>query len=301
MNDINLSVIIPSYNRRELLRRCLVTVMRHLPPDAEVIVVDDGSIDGTASMVRQNWPAIRLIRQANQGFCRAANAGLEASRGRIVELLNNDTEVTSGWADPALEAFADPTVGSVAPLVRKLPFRNRIDSAGDNYYWFGMAKKRGEGRPFSPPYDRPAEVFGASASSAFYRREALLKAGGFPEHFGAYLDDIDLGFRLRLAGYRCMFVPDSVVYHWVSRSYPVRSRNLQRQVALNSERVFWANLTTKQLLMHAAPHLVYVLAQLAYKTVRGDFGPWFAGKCAAVAELPSMVHYRRQAQALAKT
>lgn len=301
MSDIQLSIIIPTYNRRELLRRCLTTVERHRPPHSEVIVVDDGSEDGSAEMVQRTWPQVRVIRQANHGFCKAANAGLAASQGAIVELLNNDTEVTQNWTEPAMRAFDDPTVGSVAPLVRKLPHRGRIDSAGDNYFWFGMAKKRGEGRMVAPPYDQPAEVFGASASSAFYRREALVKAGGFPEHFGAYLDDIDLGFRLRLAGYRCLFVPDSVVFHWVSRSYALQSRALKRQVALNSERVFWTNLTLRQLLVSAGPHLAYVLAQLAYKTVRGDFGPWFAGKCAAAAELPSLLRRRRQAQALARS
>lgn len=302
MSDaVTVSIVIPTYNNRTLLQRCLATVMRHRTADSEVIVVDDGSTDSTAEMVRSRWPEVRLLQQPNRGFCAAANQGLRHSRGTFVELLNNDTEVTAGWLQAALPAFDDPTVASVAPLVRKLPYRATIDSAGDQYYWFGMAKKRGEGRPFAPPYDRPVEVFGASASSAFYRREALDKVGGFPEYFGAYLDDIDLGFRLRLAGYRCLFVPDSVVYHWVSRSYAIQSPRMKRQVALNSERVFWTNLTTGQLLMHVAPHLAYVLAQLAYKTVRGDFGPWFAGKCAALAEIPTLLKYRKQAQGLTST
>lgn len=297
-----LSIVIPTFNGVALLRRCLQTVERYRPADSEVIVVDDGSTDSTSDQVRLHFPTVRLVRLAgNSGFCRAANAGLEAANGRFVELLNNDTEVCAEWADAALAEFADPTVGAVAPLVCKLPYRRRIDSAGDRYYWYGRAKKRGEGQPRSAPFDQPAEVFAASASSAFYRTDLLRKIGGFPEHFGAYLDDVDVGFRIRLAGYRCVFCPPSRVLHWVSRSHSIKSRRLLQQISRNSERVFWANLRPGQLAWRAAPHLAFVLIELAYKSLRGDFSPWFAGKCAVLSELPRLWRQRRVAQSLTNT
>lgn len=296
---IELSIVIPTFNGWSLLCRCLDTVEKHRPPRSEVIVVDDASTEPIEDRLRQAFPRVRCIRmRRNGGFCRSANAGLAVCRGAVVELLNNDTEVTAGWTEEPMRAFRSPDVGAVAPLVCRLPFRQTIDSAGDNYYWFGMAKKRGEGRRVAPPFDQGCEVFTASASSAFYRRDALRRVGGFPEHFGAYLDDVDLGFRLRLAGYRCWFTPNSRVYHWVSRSYRLRSRRLLHQVSRNSERVFWTNLTPAQLAIYFVPHLIYVLLQLTQKGVRGDFGPWFAGKCAVLAEIPELLRFRWAAQSL---
>lgn len=298
---VRLSIVIPTFNNWRLLSRCLQTVALHRPSDCEVIVVDDASPVPIGSLVATHFPDVRVIRRAtNGGFCRSANVGLQAARGTIVELLNDDTEVCADWTTRPLAAFADPTVAAVAPLVCKLPHRRRIDSAGDHYFPIGIAKKRGENRPVEHPYDRPGEVLTASASSAFYRRSAILAAGGFPEHFGAYLDDVDLGLKLRLAGHRCVFEPASRVMHWVSRSHPTGSRRIQQQVSRNSEFLFWENTTARQLAWLAAPHLVFLLVQLAYKAMRGDFGPWFAGKCAALADIRQLLARRRFAQGLVR-
>src|SRR5207245_11684 len=119
---------------------------RHAPPQAEIIVVDDGSKDAAVSRVASAF-AVRVIRLSRrQGFCVAANAGIRHARGRIVELLNDDTEVFPGWADAALAHFRDPCVGSVAPLVLMPSGQSPvIDSAGDRYYLGGVARKRGHG------------------------------------------------------------------------------------------------------------------------------------------------------------
>lgn len=296
-----LSIVIPTFNQCELLDRCLTSVVRHAPARAEVIVVDDGSRDGTAMHVAAKFPAVRLIRlPRNRGFCAAANAGWKAARGEIVELLNNDAEVTEGWTKEPLRCFANPKLGAVAPLVKRLPFRRLIDSAGDEYLSYGMARKRLEGRAFSEQQLVPCEVFSASASSAFYRREAIERVGGFPERFGAYFDDVDLGFRLRLAGYHCLFVPSSVVYHWVSQSHSHSSRRLLHQVAANSERLFWINLPAQRLALMVGPHLAYLLALMVYKGLKGEFGPWFSGKCSLLAEIPSLLRSRQWSQSLGK-
>jgi GT2 family glycosyltransferase len=293
-----LSIIIPTFNGLDYVVRCLESVERHRPAGCEVIVVDDGSTDGTQAALSKRFPEVRIVRlEKNRGFCAAANAGLAVANGRFIEMLNNDAEVSADWADRALERFVDPEVGSVAPLVLKLPYSGAVDSAGDSFNWIGIAKKRGEGAG-ELDFHQPVEVFGASASSAFYRREAILGVGGFPEDFGAYLDDVDLSWRLRLAGYKCVFEPASRVYHWVSRTHRVRSRRIQSQVARNSERLFWTNLPPAALAAYAVPHLAYVLVQLAYRSVKGDFGPWFAGKLSILGELPRLARRRREVQSL---
>ena len=145
-----LSIVIPTHQRTDLLRACLQAVRRHAPPATEIIVVDDASPDGMASAIACEFgaTAIRLYRQ--RGFAIAANTGIRASRGDIVEMLNDDTEVQPGWADAALRWFDDPLVGAVAPLVLAWPDGRIIDSAGDRYYIGGVANKRGHGEHFSP-------------------------------------------------------------------------------------------------------------------------------------------------------
>src|SRR5262249_43965357 len=162
----------------------------------------------------------RLPRQ--RGFCVAANAGLRHVRATFVELLNDDTEVSAGWAEAALAVFADPVVAAVAPLVLQGPSRYgtpRIDSAGDRYYLGGVAGKHRHGAELRPDDLRPGRVFGASASSAFYRRDIVLQVGAFPERFGAYFEDVDLAFRLHRAGYDVRFEPASRVWHHGAASH----------------------------------------------------------------------------------
>src|SRR5438067_1411909 len=242
------SIVIPTYNGRELLNRCLASIERHRPIDREwpieVVVVDDASSDGTAEWLVHAHPDVRLVRrQRNGGFCAAANAGLAAARGGFIQLLNNDTEVTPGWVEAGLAPFTDPTVGSVAPLVLVRSDRTRVDSAGDSYSWVGWPTKRGHGQPAARWLARPVEeVFGASGSSAFYRAEALRRAGGLDPLFGSYYEDIDLAFRLRWAGYRCIFTPHCRIRHEVSATYDHGSPALQRRMARNAELVFWSNL-----------------------------------------------------------
>src|SRR5689334_8391674 len=113
-----LSIVIPTHHRCDLLRRCLTTVQQHAPPETEIIVVDDASPNQSASRVAEEFAGVRTIRQdRRRGFAVAANAGIRASRGDIVEMLNDDTEVQAGWADAALARFDDPTIGAIAPLV----------------------------------------------------------------------------------------------------------------------------------------------------------------------------------------
>ncbi|MGZ3486130.1 MAG: glycosyltransferase family 2 protein, partial [Isosphaeraceae bacterium] len=140
------SIVIPTYNGRALLETCLGSVFRNLPAGrtwaTEVIVVDDASTDGTVKWVATHYPPVRLVRRPrNGGFCAAANAGLSAAHGQFIQLLNNDTEVTPGWLEAGLAPFADPTVGSVAPLVLVRSDPSRVDSAGDAYTLAGWPTK----------------------------------------------------------------------------------------------------------------------------------------------------------------
>jgi O-antigen biosynthesis protein len=299
------SVVIPTYNGRELLERCLASLARRRPADPgitfEIVVSDDASTDGTAEWLAEAYPTVRLVRSGtNGGFCAAANAGIAAARGRFIQLLNNDTEVARGWIEAGLTLFADPTVGSVAPLVVVRSDSRRVDSAGDSYSLAGWPTKRGHGQPAGHFTNRSVEeVFGASGSSAFYRADVLKALGGFDSLYGSYYEDVDLAFRLRWAGYRCLFAPCSLIYHDVSASYDHRSPSLQRRMSRNAELLFWTNLPGRLLLLAIVPHLVLLIFQALWRAARGRLRPFLLGKVDAARAWRDILSRRRDRAALA--
>jgi GT2 family glycosyltransferase len=286
-----LSVVIPTYNGRRLLEVCLSSLERCRPRslDLEVIVADDASTDGTAAWIAASYPWVRVVRLArNGGFVAAANAGIAAARGAVIQLLNNDTEVTPGWAEAGLAPFADPEVGSVAPLVLVRSDPGRVDSAGDGYALVGWPFKRGHGEPASRWAAHPSDrVLGASGSSAFYRSSALATVGGYDPAFGSYYEDIDLAFRLRWAGYSCVYVPTCRILHEVSASYDHARPDLQRRMARNAELLFWSDLPLGLIALAFWPHVAFTAAQAAWRLLRGRLRPFLAGKLDAWRMLPA--------------
>ncbi len=172
-----------------------------------------------------------------------------------------------------------------------------MDSAGDRYFLGGVAGKRGHGRPLGPEHLQGGPVFGASASSAFYRRAAVLAAGGFPEEFGAYFEDVDLSFRLHWLGYRIVYEPASRVWHRGSASHGPPVRRLLEQQSRNEERVFWRNVPRGSL-ARALPWHLAVLAGKACKRWRdGGLLPWLCGRLRVLGDWPALVRHRRRLRA----
>jgi GT2 family glycosyltransferase len=286
---LSLSIVIPSRARGDLLRICLDRLFQARSVPSEVIVVDDGSPEAGAARVALDYPGVRAIRlPRSRGFCVAANHGLVAARGQIIQLLNDDTEVAPGWDLAALEVFRDPRVGAVAPLVfagTMAEGEKVIDSAGDGYDAGGFAWKIGRRQPMSDLFRVARDVPGASASSVFLRRAALERVGLFPEPFGAYFEDVDLSRRLLHAGYAIRFEPACRVWHRGGSSYGKPSRRLIEQQSRNEERVFWRHWgdspRARTLLRHLA-----VLGGKAIRRIRaGDFAPFALGRLRAWSEL----------------
>ena len=269
-----------------------------------MVVVDDASPGGVVTETTRDFEEVRVVRRTRQGgFCAAVNEGIRAAGGEVVELLNDDTEVCSGWAEPALAAFANPTIGAVAPLVLCWPGGDigtaRIDSAGDRYHLGGIAAKRGHGERLRADHLRSQFVFGASGSSAFYRREVLLSLGSFPESFGAYFEDVDLSFRLHWAGWRVWFEPCSRVLHRVSASYGARpSSSLLEQQSRNEELVFWRNIPARDLLCAVPLHLAVLLGKAWRRWQKGELLPFLKGRLQAFRQLPAL---RRHCRRLGRT
>jgi GT2 family glycosyltransferase len=298
-----LSIVIPSHNRVDLLSACLASVIRHAPPETEIIVVDDGSPQALVRSLVADFPAVKCLSLPMQrGFAHAANAGLQAATSPLVELLNDDTEVTAGWAEAATALFKNKFVAAVAPLVLQWPglvaSTLRIDSAGDHYYSAGIARKRHRGQPLERVKLTRRRVFGASASSAFYRRDAVLAVGGFPECFGAYFEDVDLACRLNRAGYHAVFEPASRVLHHVGASHGPPKGNLLEQQSHNEERLFWRN-TPAALLPGLAPiHFAVVLAKAWQRWREGNLTSFFRGRSALLHEIADIKMHRERMKAL---
>jgi GT2 family glycosyltransferase len=210
---LDATVVIPTMNGREVLWHALRALASQVEVGFEVVVVDNGSTDGTVERLPVEWPAVRLVAlSTNHGFAAAVNVGIREARAPIVVLLNNDTEVAPRWLVNLIQPLRDdPSVGSCASRILDFTHRSRIDSAGDQ---LGLvASQIGHGELDGLWFDTPRDVLSACAAAAAYRRDVLETIGGFDEWHFAYLEDVDVGIRLQLAGYRCRYVPEAVVYH----------------------------------------------------------------------------------------
>jgi GT2 family glycosyltransferase len=209
MSSAELSVVIPNWNGIRWLPACLDSIARQESAPGEVIVVDNGSRDGSREFIATLHPGVKMIELPhNTGFAHAANVGMRAAASEIVALLNTDVVLEPDWVSRMVAALeAEPDVASVACKLLSLEDRRFVYDAGDILRRDGVCEQRGRFLADTGRWDQPGEVFGACAAAAVYRREAVLSLGGFDERYFAYLEDVDLALRLRLAGWRCRYEP----------------------------------------------------------------------------------------------
>jgi len=210
------SVIIVNFNRCDLLQACLRALDCQTFTDSEIIVVDNGSTDGSLAFLR-NLESMRVgvvsLRE-NKGFAAGCNAGIDVAKGRYIATLNNDAEPEPRWLeDLVLTMESADEIGMCASKILLHSDRGRIDKVGHLIYLDGLNHGRGSGERDRGQYDVPVEVLFPDGAAALYRRAMLDEIGLFDESFFAYGDDADLGLRGRLAGWACQYVPTAVVYH----------------------------------------------------------------------------------------
>ena len=208
------SVIIPNFNGKQYLKNCLDAMKRQVYRDFEVILVDNGSEDGSADYVREHYPEVRVLTlQENKGFCGGVNAGIRASKSPYVVLLNNDTIAEKYFLKNLVSFMKEhPGTFSCQAKMLKLQDRDKIDDAGNYYCALGWAFADGKGKP-ETRYNREKKIFSACAGAAIYDKRLLEKTGLFDEAHFAYLEDLDIGYRARLLGYENWFCPKARVYH----------------------------------------------------------------------------------------
>ena len=214
--DVRLAVIVVNYNGGELLQKCLAALARQTVKPSRTIVVDNASRDGSVEACRNEfeWAEFQVL-QENVGFARANNIGVDlAPECTWVALLNPDAFAEPTWVEAFLRnANRHPDVQSFASCMLWATDPTLIDGAGDAYRVDGLAWPRNQGGKSSTLPTHPVEVFSPSGGAGFYTRAAYVEAGGLCQRFFCYYEDVDLGFRLRLLGHRCLFLPDAVVHH----------------------------------------------------------------------------------------
>lgn len=209
------TVVIPNFNGAHWLRKCLPSLERSTFRDFEVVVVDNGSSDDSEAVVAQSkLPARWLASACNEGFAKAANRGISAARSPLVLLLNNDTEVRADFLQKLTGRMAGlpASVAAVQPLMVQMDDPTAVDDAGNALSWYGLATKTGHGEDVGK-HATERYIFSPSGGATLYRADFLRQMNGFDEGFGSYLEDVDLGLRGQLAGFRYLFCPEAVVWH----------------------------------------------------------------------------------------
>jgi GT2 family glycosyltransferase len=288
---VDVAVVIPNYNGERWLPGVLESVAAQTLAPVDVLVVDDGSADGSLALLCERFPGVRVVALArNGGFARAANAGIAAVSAEAVALVNTDVLLAPDWLERAAAALAGaPAAASVATKLVDLDEPGILYDAGDVLRRDGACEQRGRFERDSGRYDEPGEVFSACAGAALYRRAAVLAAGGFDERFGTYLEDVDLGLRLRLAGWTCRWEPRAVARHAGGGS----------SAALRRGPGAWVERNTLLLVARAfrprwLPLVAYRQLAWAWHAARaGRIGDHLAGARMALPLLPAMLRERR--------
>ena len=276
---IRSTIIIPNYNGMKYIENCLASLANE---PAEVIVADNGSMDGSRELVQEKFPAVRLLSlDQNYGFCTAVNRGIaesEKDKTTYVILLNNDTVVEPGFVRALERALdRDHKAFSAAARMVNLYHPERIDDAGDYYCALGWAFAAGKDKP-AAAYDKPRQIFSACGGACIYRRQILERIGMMDENHFAYLEDVDLGYRARLYGYRNLYVPEAVVRHAGSAASGSRYNAFKaKQTARNSVYLAYKNMPPAQLLLNLPFLLAGLLVKQLFFLKKGLGGSWLRG------------------------
>jgi GT2 family glycosyltransferase len=295
---VPLSVVIVSWNGRRYLLECLDALLPQLPADAEVVLVDNGSTDGTAAWLRAAYPAVRLIGlHENLGFAGGVNAGLRAARGELLLLLNNDAFVEPGFVVALCEVLQQRAeIGAASAVLTFAHQPQIVASAGILVRRDGLALDLWAGRQIAELPDTPQEIMGPSGGAALYRRALLEDVGLLAPDFFNYLEDVDLAWRALLRGWRSVVVPKARARHVYSATAGQGSPFKQRLLGRNRLRVIVRCMPAPLLLRGLPSILAYDLLAVVYGIFTRQ-PAITAGRIAALRELPALLRERRGIQA----
>lgn len=297
--DSCVTVVVVNYNGGELVLRCLKALQQQRFQNFQTVVVDNQSTDNSIAIIRQQFPTITVVALSeNKGFAGGVNAALRAwTSTPLVALLNPDAFPATDWLGnlvtaaelhPEFVAFGSRMFSDDAMQV--------LDGVGDVYHISGLPWRQGHGLPNTPRYDYPTEIFAPCAAAALYRTNALRTIGSFDDDFFLYTEDVDVGFRLRLAGYRCLYVPSAKVWHLGSALVGKHSDFQIYHGHRNLVWVFVKNMPTLLLVLLLPLHLALNLVSLLLFSFRGQANTIWRAKRDAFVNLPQVWKKRKNIQ-----
>ena len=295
------TVIVINWNGERFLERCLTTLMAQTVKPHEIIVVDNASLDGSLEIVRR-FPLAHLIAlEQNNGFARGNNLAIEvaAAESEWIALLNPDVFAEPCWLEALLKAAeSNPEFDVFGSQLVNATDSTLLDGTGDAYHISGLAWRTAHGVPVSTLGESECEIFSPCAAAALYRRSALLEVGGFDEDFFCYSEDVDLGFRLRLAGCRCLYVPLSVAHHVGSGT--TGGQHSDFSVYHGHRNLVWTfvkNMPGLLFWLLLPLHVALNLVSIVWFALRGQGRVILRAKRDALLGLPKMWRKRQQIQA----
>lgn len=262
-----ISIITIDYNELDNLKRSLPSFQAQTYPNYELIVIDNGSIDGSPDYVRAHFPDVTVIPAGgNLGFSGANNLGAHHAHGDYLVFINPDTTVAPDWLDGLLAALQDPTVGMATSKILIMSQPDKINTCANDVQYTGYGYLRGWMQDAST-MDEPQDVFAVSGAAFMIRKQLFEDLGGFDDNFNPiYVEDTDLSWRAQLAGYRCVYVPSSVVYHDYTMGFgPEKFFRLER----NRHQMLLKNYDWRTYALLLPAVLLAEVVAWGYATLRG--------------------------------
>lgn len=296
-------VVIVNWNSGSLLQRCIRAVKAQSLRPGRIVVIDNGSTDGSLEAIDDNEEWLDVVRLGrNAGFAEANNVAVNRFGGAYCwfALLNPDAFPEPGWLQALVAASRKrPDAAVFASRLMRAEFREEVDGTGDCYHVSGLVWRAGHGqRRRADENDEPKEIFSACAAAALYRTDALREVGAFDPAYFCYSEDVDLGFRLRLAGYKCVYVPSAVVHHVGSAT--TGGKNSDFAVYYGHRNLVWTyfkDMPGVLFWLYLPLHLLMNLASIIWFASRGQGRVILRAKRDALKRLPSVWQQRRKIQA----
>lgn len=298
MMTFSVTVVIVNWNSGDLLQKCVERLTQQTVKPTTILIVDNASSDDSLFHVKSLYEIAIVEIATNLGFAAGNNLALHQSIDEFVALLNPDAFPEPDWLEKLLQAatqYPDAAAFGSRQLCHHDP--SLLDGIGDSYHLSGLVWRDRHVTPQTPADLLPCEIFSPCAAAALYRRSALEEIGFFDEDYFCYVEDVDLGFRLRLAGYKAMYVPDAVVHHIGSATTGGQQsdfsvyhghRNLVWTYVKNMPSIlFWGLLPL---------HFTLNIATIIWFTTRGQGKIILKAKWDAIKGLPNMWHKRQQIQ-----
>ncbi|MCK5758886.1 MAG: glycosyltransferase family 2 protein, partial [Clostridiales bacterium] len=246
------SIIIPNFNGENFLETCLDSLMEQSYERIETIIVDNASVDNSIKLIKDSGLEIELIKlDENTGFSIAVNIGIEQAKGEYIFLLNNDTSCEPDCITNLVNMISkDEKIFSVNSKMIQYNSREKLDDTGDGYCLFGLAYKRGYNQN-SKRKTKSRRIFSACAGASLYRKSILNEIGLFDENFFAYLEDVDIGYRANIFGYKNVYCPSAIVYHVISGTTGIEKSEFKTKLsARNNTFLIYKNMPILQLVLN---------------------------------------------------